>query len=214
MADLATTLTGGGLGCVYFALLLIGILYALVILVTGGTDDATGAADLGGDVDVAGPDTLQGAIDVTHVSPVTIAGFVTAFGAFGIISQSLFHASPGMSLVWATLGGLIVGVASHVAFIYLLLKPQGSSEVTRGDIVGARAEVITPIPAGNVGEVALVAQGARVTMTARAADGGGVARGTVVAIVEQVGNVVLVEPVPPTAAVSSPGAAAGPAPRR
>src|SRR3990172_10782225 len=97
---------GGGLSCVYFALLLVGILYALFILVTGGLHEVAG--DLGGhDFDLGGGgESLQGSVDVTHVSPVTIAGFVTAFGAFGIISQSLFQASTGISLVWASVGGV------------------------------------------------------------------------------------------------------------
>jgi hypothetical protein len=193
MIELLSGLGLGGLTCVYFAMLSIGIIYALVILVTGGLHDVGGDFDLGGgDADFGGGDTMHGAVDVTHVSPVTIAGFVTAFGAFGIISQALFAVSPGMSLLWASIGGLLVGVASHLAFFYFFIKPQGSSEVTRRDVVGAHAEVITPIPEGRVGEVAFIAQGARVTMTARSVDGRAIARGTVVQVREQIGSVVLV----------------------
>jgi hypothetical protein len=197
MVEIIGAMGGGGLACVYFALLLVGILYALFILVTGGLHEIAG--DIGGhDFDLGGGgDSLQGAVDVTHVSPVTIAGFVTAFGAFGIIGQSLFHASTGLSLVWASIGGVIVGLVSHLAFFYFFIKPQGSSEVTRGDVVGARAEVITHIPESSVGEVAFVAQGGRVTMTARSLNGGAIARGTVVRISEQVGSVVLVEVLAP-----------------
>ena len=93
------------------------------------------------------------------LSPITIASFVTAFGAFGLIALGLFNASTRASLAWAAVGGLIVAVIAHFAFGYFLIAPQGSSEVRLRDIVGSEAEVITPIPADSVGEIAFVAQG-------------------------------------------------------
>ncbi len=188
----------GSLTCVYFAMLAVGVMYALVILVTGGMHDFAAdfdvGADFGHDFGFGGGDALHGSVDVTNVSPVTLAGFVTAFGAFGLIAQSLFGASGPLSLVWASVGGVLVGLVSHLAFIYFFIKPQGSSEVTRVDIVGATADVITPIPADSVGEIALVAQGARVTMTARSTGGTAIARGALVKVENVVGGVALVGP--------------------
>jgi membrane-bound ClpP family serine protease len=69
---------------------------------------------------------------------------------------------------------------------------QGSSEVQMGELVGMTAEVIAPIPENNVGEVVLVARGARVRSAARASDGQAIPRGTMVEIVEEVGNAVIV----------------------
>lgn len=186
------------LTCVYFAMLSIGVMYALVILV-GGHDFDMGAdvdidlsgVDMGADV---GADFGDGAIDMVNISPVTIAGFVTGFGSFGLISQGLFEVSAGLSLVAASVGGLLVGLVSHLAFIYFFIKPQGSSEITRADIVGATGDVITPIPSTSVGEIALVARGSRVTMTARSAAGTAIARGTVIRVQDLVGSVALVEP--------------------
>src|SRR4030066_201449 len=43
-------------------------------------------------------------------------------------------------------GGLVVAGIPHFALGYFLIAPQGSSEVKLKDIVGAVAEVITPIP--------------------------------------------------------------------
>lgn len=195
----------GSLNCVYFAMLAVGVMYALVILITGGMHDFGGDVHLdlntGGHFDLSGGDAMSGSVDVTNVSPVTLAGFVTAFGAFGLIAQSLFNTSGAASLVWASVGGVLVGLVSHLAFIYFFIKPQGSSEVTRADVVGATAEVITPIPSGNVGEIALVAQGARVTMMARGRAQGAIARGTVVRIQDVVGSVAMVEPLPSESAV-------------
>jgi hypothetical protein len=62
------------------------------------------------------------------------------------------------------------------------------------DIVGAVAEVITPIPADSVGEVAFVAQGGRMTYTAKSATGTLIARGTTVVIEKVVGGVAVVRP--------------------
>ena len=86
-------------------------------------------------------------------------------------------------------GGLAVGVASHLVFYFAFIKPQGSSEVTLRDVLGARAEVITPIPDGGLGEIAFVAQGARVTMTARSVEPGPLPRGATVVIDDRVGSV-------------------------
>jgi hypothetical protein len=138
---------------------------------------------------------VDGGHDLATLSPMAIAGFVTGFGASGVIARSTFEASSGVSLLAAVLGGALIGLVAQVVFIYVFIKPQGSSEYTRRDIVGNVGEVITPIPAGNVGEVAVVAQGARVTLTARAADGSAVARGSLVRVSDQVGSVVLVVPV-------------------
>jgi hypothetical protein len=196
------------LSCVYFAMLSVGVMYALVILVAGGLHDFGVDVDLGADVDVGGDlhlggadvhfggDALHGSVEVASISPVTLAGFVTAFGAFGIIGQSIFSASGPASLVWASVGGVVVGLVSHLAFIYFFIKPQGSSEVTRADIVGRTAEVITPIPATSVGEIALVAKGARVTLTARSAGRTPIERGIAVTVEGVVGSVALVRPLP------------------
>jgi hypothetical protein len=189
---MTTTLAAlSGLQCVYLALLAVGFLYSLVILI-GGELHALGDIDVPG-VDVGGS-VLHGDVSVASLSPVTLSGFVTAFGAFGLIGMGLFDATGPESLVWASVGGVFVGVASHLAFIYVFIKPQGSSEVTNADLIGATGEVITAVPEGRVGEVALVAQGARFTMSARSVDGAPLARGTIVRVEEVLGNVALVKP--------------------
>ena len=191
-----------GLNLLYLALLAIGVIYAVFILIGG----ALGDLHLPGlDVDVGGHDVGPVHVDVAadaggpevkipSLSPVTVASFVTAFGAFGLIGTTLFDSSGRASLLWAIGGGLVVAVIAHFAFGYFLIAPQGSSEVHLKDIVGAVAEVTTPIPADNVGEVAFVAQGGRVTYTAKSAGGTPIARGTTVVIEKIVGGVAVVRP--------------------
>ena len=180
------------LNCFYAALVGVGVVYAIVILITGGMHDL-GAhihlpmLDFGGH---GAPDLAHADTNVPSLSPVTIASFVTAFGAFGIIASAGFAWSAGLSVVVAAVGGLVMAAIAHFAFGYFLIAPQGSSEVTQQDIVGATAEVTTPIPVGGLGEVAFVAQGGRVTYPARSLDRIALPRGTTVTIVEMVGSVV------------------------
>ena len=195
-------LTSPGLTILYLALLGVGIIYAVIILVGGalqdihipGIDLQIGGHEVGPvHVDVgAGVDHPE--VSVPSLSPITVASFVTAFGAFGLIALGLFETSARWSLAWAAGGGLVVAVIAHFAFGYFLIAPQGSSEVRMKDIVGAMAEVITPISAHGVGEVAFVAQGGRMTYTAKSAAGTPIPRGTTVVIEKVVGGVAVVRP--------------------
>jgi len=186
------------LQCVYFALLGIGVVYAIFILVSGGADTDIDVA--GGDIDVdagGGLDFDHGEIGINPLSPVTIASFVTAFGAWGIIAIDLLNLSSEWSILVALVGAAVIAALASLAYSFFLIAPQGSSEVRTRDIVGIRGEVITPIPAGKVGEVALVARGTRITSAARSADGSAIPRGSIVRVTEIVGSVVLVEPAQP-----------------
>ena len=199
------------LHCIYFALLGIGIIYALIILITGGLHevDVPGLDIDIGDIDIGGhhlpeipvhldldhaPSFDHGDVGVPSLSPITIASFVTAFGSFGLLAVYLFSVPDKISLLWASGGGLVVAVIAHFAFGYFLIAPQGSSEVTARDIIGLTAEVITPIPADGVGQIAFVAQGRRVTFSARSAGGAPVPKGTFVFIQSFTGSVAVVRP--------------------
>ncbi len=192
-----------GLTLLYLALLGVGIIYAVIILIGGALHDihlpGIDLPDLhlgGHDIGPVHLDVGAGAghpeTQVPSLSPITVASFVTAFGAFGLIALGLFETTARWSLAWAAGGGLVVAVIAHFAFGYFLIAPQGSSEVKLKDIVGVVAEVITPIPADSVGEVAFVAQGGRMTYTAKSATGTLIARGTTVVIEKVVGGVAVV----------------------
>lgn len=199
------------LNCIYFALLGIGIIYAVIILIAGGLheihvphlDIGVGDVDIGGhhlpevpfhlDLDHA-PSFDHGDVGVPSLSPITIASFITAFGSFGLLAVYLFNVSDKVSLLWAGGGGLVVAIIAHFAFGYFLIAPQGSSEVTARDIIGLTAEVITPIPAKGVGQIAFVAQGRRVTSSARSTGGVPVPKGAFVSIQNFTGSVAVVHP--------------------
>lgn len=199
----------GALDCIYFSMLGVGFIYALIVLVAGGVHEI-GAPDIDldiGDVDVGGmhlgdvgghievghaPSFDHGDVGVTPLSPITIASFVTAFGAIGLVATQLFAVNARFSLVWAAVGALTIAIIVHFAFGYFLIAPQGTTQITRRDIIGATAEVTVPIPDDGVGQVAYTAQGGRVTSSARSADGSSIKRGTAVVIEDMVGSAVIV----------------------
>lgn len=196
-----------GISVLYIALLGIGLIYAIFILIAGAVHDLHipgfdvhvgehnfGPVDVHTVPDAGLSDVTHPSVKVPSLSPITIASFVTAFGAFGLISMGLFEASSRTSLIWAVVGGLIIAVIAHFAFGYFLIAPQGSSEVRLIDVIGSSAEVITPIPGDSVGEVAFIAQGGRITYTAKSATSTAIPRGTTVIIEKIVGGVAVVHP--------------------
>ena len=190
MSELLQTL--GLLNLVYLILVGIGFIYALLTLLGGGIGELDlPDIDLGFDTgDV--PSFDQGEIGLPSISPMSIGSFVTAFGAFGLVSSQLFEASPGISLLFAAGGGLAVGVIAQLIFIYVF-SPETSSLRTQKDMIGSTAEVVTSIPDGGVGKIALVSRGSRVTYSARTKSGLTFRQGDVVRVVEIVGSIAFVE---------------------
>lgn len=193
MTDLLADTTA--LDCAYLMALVAGLAWAAFVAISG---------HMGGDVDVgSGPDgdidLGAGDLDVSDggaspLSPITISTFVTAFGALGIVARYLFALSAIPSLVMAAVGGLVLAAAMFLFFSRFLIGSQGSSEVRVGHLVGLVGEVVTPIAAGGIGEIAIVAQGARSTYPARSSDGEAISRGTLVTIDRMLGTQALVSP--------------------
>jgi hypothetical protein len=209
-----TTLeTSPGLSILYSTFLGIGIIYAVLILVGAGLHDIhlpgihipgfdmhVDGHDVGVGHDInighvnTGTDVDSSSVKVPSLSPITVASFVTAFGAFGLIGLGLFDSTVRASLIWAAVGGFVVALIAHFAFGYFLIAPQGSSGVMLNNFPGMLAEVITPIPVGSVGEIALVSQGGRVTYTAQSSTGEAIPRGATVMIEKVIGGVAMVRP--------------------
>jgi len=192
---------GSGVNLLYLVLLVLGLLYAVVLLISGQIG-ADGGGEIDHSIEIGGghaTDIHLGDADHPHglapISPLTIATFVTAFGATGLIATGLFNASDRMSLLWAALGGVLFSALIYVGFTYLFIKPQGSSEVRVAEMAGTIAEIITPIPENGLGEIAFVAQGGRMTYSARHSHNGKIDRGTPVRILRVVGGIAYVEPI-------------------
>lgn len=186
----------GGLDCAYFLSFGVGLIWAIFVVATGG---------LGGDVDMPDVDVPDfdvgdvdafdvGSVDVSPISPITIASFITAFGAIGTVARQLFNVSGPFSLLWATVGGLVLAGIMFLFYSQFLIGSQGSSEVRVGHLIGLTAEVIAPIAEDGVGEIAVVAQGSRITYPARSSQGLAIKRGSLVVIDQMLGAQALVSP--------------------
>ncbi len=196
----------GLLNCFYFFLLMAGVLYALLLLITGGIHalhlpsidvDLSGAHLPGGaelpataHVDVGAPGGHE--LSLTSLSPITIAMFVTSFGGIGLIAALGFGIGGAASVVIAVIGSLIIAVISHFLFFYLFIAPQASSALKTSDILEHIGEVTAPIPGDSVGEIAYVSLGERHTAIARSADGVAIPRGATVKIEKISGATVIV----------------------
>jgi membrane protein implicated in regulation of membrane protease activity len=210
MGDLASAST---LNCVYFGLFLLGVGYAIFILISGGLSDIDmpqvdvdipqinlpGDVDIpGADIHVGGPEVAAGGLDapdvsVSVLSPITIASFITAFGGIGVLTLQLFGMDPRWSLLCATAGAVVLSGLMFLFYSQFLIRSQGSSEIKTGDIVGMLAEVTVPIGKGATGQVSYSTKAGRMSSMAKAVDGGEIPRGQLVKIVQVVGPIALVK---------------------
>jgi membrane protein implicated in regulation of membrane protease activity len=196
------------LNCVYFFLLLIGVIWTAIVLIGGAVasvdlpdvDIDVPAVDLPGGVDIPNIDFHvdhdvsfdHGSVGVSPLSPITIASFVTSFGGFGLIGTQLMFLPDPISLIFAAVGAGVIATGMFFFYSKVLVAGQGSSEVRLAELGGKMAEVIIPIPENGLGQVAFVARGTRATRGARSADGKAIPRGTIVNIEAVTGNTVIV----------------------
>ncbi len=126
-------------------------------------------------------------------SPLALATLFACIGGYGLIALHGFRTEDATSI--------LVAIPAAVATAYLVTyagwrivgSSRGSSAIRLQDLAGVDAEVITPIPAGGVGEVAALVGGQRYTAPAREAQGREVARGARVKVLRMVGTTLLVE---------------------
>jgi membrane protein implicated in regulation of membrane protease activity len=203
------------LNCVYFALFFVGVGYAIFIVITGGlshidmpnVDIHVPHMEIPGHAEVPGPDIHVGApeaptagiespdVHVSPLSPITIASFITTFGGIGVLSTQFFNVDPRLSLVFATVGGLIFSGIMFFFYSNVLIRSQATSEVRRDELIGLEAEVTVPIGATAPGQVSYDTKAGRMSSVARAENDRPIPRGTVVKIVRFVGSQVLVRPI-------------------
>jgi membrane protein implicated in regulation of membrane protease activity len=173
---------------VYLFCLVVGFVFVLGSAILGHFGGDHGHVDGSGGHAEAGADSSD-APGVSFFSPIVMAAFVAAFGAFGLIfSQFETTKSPivsaGLSVVCA-----VLVASSMVGLLRKLVRASDSSSESRvATLVGMGATVISPIPAGGVGEIAYVQSGSRYTAPAREESGSPVGSGTEVSITRIVGS--------------------------
>lgn len=141
------------------------------------------------------------------LSLTTIAAFTSIFGftSFALVGAGLSAPLAGsLGAVAGVLGGAVAWWLSR-----MIRSAESSTAVSGDELVGALASVVLAIPAGGLGEVALVRHGERVSLSATADTA--VARGAQVRIVQTItATSVRVELADP-AAPESPESPASPA---
>jgi len=163
----------------YIVLAVVGCGYVLVALALGQVLDTDG----GGDGDFHFP----------LLSPSGLATIAGSLGAFGLVAQYGLGLSAWPSVMVAVpLASVFSYAATYLAW-RILVGSSSTSAIAAADIAGAEAEVITPIPAGGIGEAAAFVRGQRYTAPAREVDGLAVPRGAVVSIVRLTGSTLYVK---------------------
>jgi membrane protein implicated in regulation of membrane protease activity len=125
-------------------------------------------------------------------SPLALATLAAAVGAYGLIAQYGVGVSGETSLLVAVPAALATAYAVTYVSWRLVHGSRGTSAISLAEIAGAHGEVITPIPAGGVGEVATLVGSQRFTAPARDADGREVPRGTAVVVLRMTGTTLVV----------------------
>jgi hypothetical protein len=161
----------------------------------GGHGGETGAAygvDAGGHGTASAADVAASVFHFPFFSPLALATLFGAIGAWGLIAKFGFRAGDGVSLMVAI--PLAAATAYGVTYMAwkLVIGSRGSSQIRLASLVGAPAEILTPIPAGGIGEIAAVVGGQRYTGPAREAEGREVPRGAFVTVERVVGGTMVV----------------------
>ncbi len=179
---------------IYGGCLAVGLIFTLISAVLGHLFGGHDGGDLGtGGHAEAGIDT-HGMPGISFFSPTVIASFVTAFGAFGIVythielTKTVWASAP----LAAISGGVVAGLV-FLIFNAMFKRTQSSSESQVASLPGQTASIITPIPAGGVGEIAYVQGGTRYSAPARTENGAAIGAGKSVRITKVVGTQFYVE---------------------
>lgn len=193
---------------IYVAFAVLGAAYVVVSMVLGhahgdvaadgGAVDAGGAEGHGevaygeGGLGTASAQGHATSFQFPFFSPLALATLFGSIGAYGLMALHGTGASETASLLVAVPAGLATAYLVTYVSWRLVRSAAGSSQVRAAQLAGARAEVLTPIPEGGMGEVAAMVEGQRFNAPAREVAGRPVARGQLVTVTEMVGGTLLV----------------------
>ena len=123
---------------------------------------------------------------------MTVAILMASIGAYGLIARYGFGVGDDASVLLAVGAGVLTAyVVGRTAWRATRAAPS-STAIALTSLVGAAGDVVTPIPAGGVGEVALIVDGQRYLGAARSVDGLAVERGTAITVARLAGTTMLV----------------------
>lgn len=164
----------------YFVIMSLGIILILVTVLLGEIMDVV---DIGLNIGDGGASPLSG--------PVLGVG-LTAFGATGMLT-GVYDWPPFLGAVTSGISALAFGALGWW-MLAIIHRQTGSTDQTMSSMRGRLGEITTGISPGGIGEVLLTTSDSTRQMLARSKDGGAIAPGTVVRVVETYGGSVIVEP--------------------
>lgn len=126
------------------------------------------------------------------LSPMTVAILVASIGAYGLIARYGLGAGDDASVLIAVGAGIATAYGVGRTLWRATQASRASTAIPAAHFAGATGDVITAIPAGGIGEVAVIVDGQRYTSSARTADGTALAQGTPVTVVRLAGTTLLV----------------------
>lgn len=177
----------------YVICLMVGLIFSVLSFILSGGFEAhmdTGAdagADAGADGHVSG-DAGVGDIHFPLFSPVVIASFIAFFGAGGIVGLKVFFLLPVASLLVAVGFGLGMGLLIGFLLMKIYKHLQSNATTTVKSLIGQYAEVVEPIPAEGVGQIAFSGKGQRIAGPARSEEKRPIKRHALVTITRAVGG--------------------------
>ncbi len=186
---------------IYLTAFFLGVGFAVITGLMAGV--FSGSLEGAGNVDVSGDQIHAGGHEVAHgdniqlspFSPITIAMFVTFFGATGFALKKWAGLPTLVHLPVASISGLVIAALIFFALLKIFKVTQASSHAIASDAIGQEAEVTVPLPADGVGEIAYTIAGSRFVAPAKMIDGKELPQRAIVKIVKIVGNTYIVEKV-------------------
>jgi hypothetical protein len=173
-------------GCLAF-----GVAFSVLSVIFGSHGGDHGGFHHAGGVD--GHSGVDHADSPSPFNPLVISSAITAFGAVGIIAKTGFHLGDLLSTVFGLGFAGAIGTAIFFGIVKFMYGSQSNSVFSMDDLVDTEAEVITPIPANGVGEIAYVINGIRYNLSARSYLSEDIPRNSTVIIREISGNAALVQ---------------------
>ncbi|HVT17320.1 MAG TPA: NfeD family protein [Thermoanaerobaculia bacterium] len=125
-------------------------------------------------------------------SPLALATLMAAIGGWGLIAKYGLRAGDRTSLLFAIPAAVLTAYGVTFLGWKIVSASRASSVIHLADLVGAAAEVTTPIPAGGLGEAVALVSGQRYSAPAREAEGREIPRGVAVTVVAMAGSTLVV----------------------
>lgn len=112
------------------------------------------------------------------LNPIVAISFLTVFGGIGIMGTKYFAWSEVLTFIVSLVAGVLTSFLLYKFIAIPLYNSENSSHVSRGELVGKVAEVISPIMENGFGEIKYTINSIRYTAPAMHIEGKSVKQGT------------------------------------